>query len=444
MAIRTAISFVLTGQPLTWDQAYSLSQTTSGSLWKFTESAEATRQMMRNMAEASPRNNLDEDLFWVGAHRKGSSWIWTDGTTVATSYFDPKGVNADDNRRNDSEFVAYNSILRDPSGPFESSVTGFILEYFENISTGTQFSDWFVTGGAGPGQTVKMLGGDDFYIDSSDYFPNAASGGTVDGGSGNDVIAIYSGSNSTVVDGDGQDFVEVYSGQIKASSDGDNDVFFAPKVAYETAKIGMVVNGSIVSSSEIGVDQILGGPDGNGPALLYTGEGADTVINWNGTKVYTRGGDDIVFIGSQIGVSRWADGGGGNDELTAGHAGGTLIGGAGNDILRLNNWSGQDKVEMTGGAGSDTFAFDVLNSTQATKAIINDFAAKGAVQDHLDLTSYDLGADSAQEALADGLLTITSSKGYTYISLQDGGSSNDLTLMLKGTFGSEIHDNIWL
>lgn len=443
MATRTAISFVLTGQPLTWNQAYTISLTTTGSLWKFTESAEATRQMMRDMAEASPRNNLDEDLFWVGANRQGSSWVWTDGTTVAPSYFDPQGVNADNDPSNDSASVAYNSILRDPNRPDQSPITAFILEYFGNLSTGTQYADLFVAGGAGPGQTVKMLGGDDFYIDSSDYFPNISSGGTVDGGSGNDVIAIYDGT-STAIDGEGQDIIEVYNGQIKASADGDNDIFFAPKVTYETAKIGMVVNGSIVSSSEIGTDEIPGGPNGYGAGLLYTGEGADTVVRWDGTKVYTRGGDDRIFVGSESGGARWADGGVGDDTIVAGHGGGTLIGGHGDDKLSLFQWDGNGKVEMTGGSGSDRFEFGTLQASTNLRPIINDFSAKSAVQDTLDLTAFDLAATSVADAFGKGLLSMNNSKGYTYLTVEGGNISADLTLMLKGTFGADIHDNIWI
>lgn len=443
MAIRTAISFVLTDQPLAWSQAYNLSLTTSGSLWKITESVNEASNLFSAMAEASPQDNINESSFWVGAHRVGSNWVWIDGTIVDPSYFNPTELNTDSDPSNDSADVYYGGSLDDPSAPFRDAPRGLILEYFGNSITGTNYTDWFTSGGAGPGKTVKLRGGDDFYVDSSDSFPNTPGGGTVDGGSGNDAILVYSGTGSTALDGDGQDYVEVYNGQIKASADGDDDVFVAPKVAYETAKQGMIVDGSIVSSSEIGTDEMRGVFTTN-ERLLYTGEGADNVIRWDGTKVYTRGGDDRAFVGSENGGARWVDGGAGNDELTAGHAGGTLIGGTGNDTLRLSGWDGAFKVEMTGGAGVDTFQFGFFEGGQSTKPIINDFAAKGTVQDILDLRSYQLEADSVEDAFADGLISISSSKGYTTMEIEGTGYSSDLTLLFKGTLGSDIYDNIWI
>ena len=264
----------------------------------------------------------------------------------------------------------------------------------------------------------------------ADYFEGIRGGGIVRDGPGEDQI-----------DGD------AFGIKIIASLDGDDDQFYGWNLSYRDAREAIYMSrkaseGYLLSSDEIGNDRLflLAGST-NGTGEIKLGHGNDIVDNFSGDRLYTFEGADTVQISFGL-----VDGGAGDDALTAKGNGYetpiNVIGGAGDDVLSLIDWSGMNKIEMTGGSGADRFVFDALDALAKSKIGINDFAANGAVQDILDLRAWNIDANTAQEAISSGQLTLSRKNGYTYVTI-DSDISEAMTLTLKGVYGADIYDNIW-
>ncbi|GLJ00164.1 hypothetical protein [Sphingobium sp. BS19] len=412
---------------LTWGAARALAKSWGGDL---------TSNL--NYNHVGGRTHNFHGAAWVGVTNVNGEFVFLDGSNVRDKY--AEGVYYE----NDFRLGIPEGVAEWPA-PHPILIESYLSESFDGVSSqlvwdvaGTSIKGtayWDVIQPAYlSGITVDLGDGDD------EIFIQGPSVETsyIKMGAGNDIVTDWGGGYMEIRDGDGSDMIETFNGKIIASLDGDNDSFYTDKLVYEGAKADITVNGGSISSSEIGDDQATISNE------LTLGSGNDVVNFSSASKVYSKAGNDVVNIAGEYELARTADGGDGNDMLLARYGNVRLIGGNGDDRLSLYDWDGISKVEMTGGSGSDRFEFDTLETIGSLRPIINDFSAKGTVQDSLDLTAFDLVATSVADALSKGLLSMTTSKGYTYLTVEGGDASADLTLMLKGSFGSDIHDNIWI
>jgi len=143
------------------------------------------------------------------------------------------------------------------------------------------------------------------------------------------------------------------------------------------------------------------------------GSGNDTISGFQ--RIQGGAGNDILTPGAR------AEGGDGNDTLIANSSQRVdLRGEAGDDTLQF--FTG---ATVSGGSGNDHFIFEAVAATT-----INDLSAG----DVIDLSALLDG--SVSDAFAQGYLTSTISKGYTYCSIDRDGGGDDYTLLvtLKGQF----------
>jgi hypothetical protein len=428
---------------LTWDQARFMAERSGGQLIK-DEGVGAASRFDGWTTELDPNSvllgyELDYVPVWIGAQKVDGVWQWLDGTEVAAEKFGSEaaaqvmGAVSSTTADGSASALCLDGTLTAPATAAPTSEGGFIADYSQRSVTGTNGGDVVLDLAAGV-SSLNLLGGDDAV-----FATNAPK--VLNAGAGNDSVNLLNGrgESSIVYDGHGSDVISVQKGEIRAALDGDDDILIAPKVTYEGASAPILAEGNYVTSEEIGTDEL-----GWGTKELYLGSGNDRVSYAAVEKVYTRAGDDFISIGSENGGNRWVDAGAGDDWILAGHAGGTLIGGAGNDTLVLSGWDGYHKVEMTGGSGADLFKFTPMPEHSAGMSpIIHDFSANGAVQDSLDLSAFDLG-ETVAEALGSGRLNISQANGYTYLAIAEAEYYNALTVTLKGNLLLDIQDNLVL
>jgi Ca2+-binding RTX toxin-like protein len=274
----------------------------------------------------------------------------------------------------------------DPSGIDKGRV--FTGTAGNDVLTGTALDDT-ISGGAG---SDSLAGGPG--TDSIDGGDETTGGDTVDGGYGDDIV--HGDAGNDLLRGDaGNDDLDGGSGNDNLSGGTGND--------------------SLAGGD--GNDMLV---DGFGTNLLNGGAGNDTI---DGSSVPTNAerGDSTL------------DGGAGNDVLTAGngndvvHCGTgddsirivlndttpdrtwhiTVDGGDGNDTITVDRTSGAAHavVDVTGGAGIDTFRFTVDNAPADT-LIIKDFQT-GKGGDVLDVLSLFHGYEiRGNPFAADGLLRL--------------------------------------
>lgn len=281
-----------------------------------------------------------------------------------------------------------------------------------------------------------------------------------------------------------------------------------PGITLNTAGDGLLlpVSGSLVSFVGIGysgIDYLSVGdysdplketsilPSEVGGSILFGLEGNDTLTGADGVDILFGGadsdaltggaGNDIIFGGSDVDAiyvgagDDYADGGADDDIFFVGageQTGGTLIGGTGTDVIRLEGLndftgvaiSGIESLYFESGGGSATF-----HSSQIGAGAIDtiNFNSSGALSVYMDTTNVDLssltlsnqtngaivvngssGSDNitaaaglAQETLFGGAGDdyITAATGNVYM---DGGADDDTYYFEAGTAGSGtvVHD----
>ena len=163
-------------------------------------------------------------------------------------------------------------------------------------------------------------------------------------------------------------------------------------------------------------------------------------------QVYGGAGDDWIGESTYNG-GMFMDGGDGNDVL-GGYSGGreTMIGGNGNDTLRI---VGPDKA--TGGAGADTFVMGQFGrfSSSDGSAFICDLQTEGPDHDTIQLGGYPFaGHDYADfsAAAADGTAALRYAGGYTYLDLDLNGDHLPDTQVahIKGVIAPDLVNSIIL
>jgi len=401
------LNWVQVGRSLTWQEAASIAGSVSGTLYD--DLTLPADKFMSRLAQAGPKNDANEDPAWVGAHHVAGGWAWSNGSAVAIAKFAPGSVNADADPGNDSAYVALeDNVLVDAT---DRPVASFIMEQSGSSISGTAYADWYILGGATSGHTIKMMAGDDVYTDFNDSgFGPFVGGGTVDGGSGNDVIDIEGDGFSTAIDGTGHDIVLLANGLLKATSDGESDVFqvSAGRVSYASAKQDIVATPGSVFSTEIGHDEVY-------TPELVGGSGNDTISGF--LRIQGGNGNDTLAP-----IER-AEGGNGNDILIANSPSRVdLRGEAGDDTLMF--YTG---ASVSGGAGNDHFVFK-----QVAPVTINDLT-RG---DTIDLSA--LLDVSVHDAFSQGYLQTAAAGGYTSLLYDEDGGGDDLALLLsvKGVYSS--------
>ncbi|GLI98890.1 hypothetical protein [Sphingobium sp. BS19] len=429
---------------INWDEARALAQKWGGDL---------TSNLNYDHSFYTDYDRFD-GIGWVGVKKTNGDFYFLDGTKVRDKYPEdfyispPRYDNGYSFNLQIGEFEGakperYGQLAENQLYFAEGADTnGVIWDVVGTSIKATSFNDVIEPADVS-GRKIDMGAGNDFI--HVEYDAKASSHLKL--GTGDDrlyVDAIIDGAENIVVeDGDGEDFIDALGVKIVAALDGDNDTYFyASKLVYEGAKSAIYVENGFARGIEIGLDRI------EDITEITTGSGND-VVSSSARVVYTKGGNDVISIsgfayGDGSFVLPVADAGDGNDMITVSGAGGRVIAGKGDDKITLVNWDGTGKVELTGGAGSDRFELAANETASSLRPIINDFAASGNVQDILDFTSYNLDATTVGDAIGKGLLTISRTGGYTYVGIEGSGEFADLTLMLKGSFGSEIQDNIWI
>jgi Ca2+-binding RTX toxin-like protein len=177
----------------------------------------------------------------------------------------------------------------------------------------------FDPGGAPPApQTINGTPGDD----------------TLAGGLGNDTVNGLAGDD-TLTGGFGNDIL----------NGGDDDDHLDGQWANDTLNGG---DGNDVLTDTLGGDDIFNGGDGD-DVLTDSASGNDTLNGGNGndTITVTRSSGNAIFS---------VDGGDGNDSITMERARGTVLGGAGNDILVIDGTG--TLLTVDGGSGDDDITID--------------------------------------------------------------------------------------
>lgn len=130
-------------------------------------------------------------------------------------------------------------------------------------------------------------------------------------------------------------------------------------------------------------DPVYGGPgsdlldDTPEDDIIYGGAGSDYITGGRGAdKLYGEAGDDNIGVALRGGGRLIADGGSGNDTLSAINGGGpnqsvTLVGGDGNDTISLDGFAFGNIINA--GRGNDTV---VLGSTLGATVTLGDGADK--------------------------------------------------------------------
>lgn len=390
---------------LGWEEAHYIVSAAGGSLFK----DEYGYDIIDVLAEESD-TEIDETANWIGAHNTAFGWRWMDGTVVSPSKFDPSSVNGDADPSNDTAFVTASSMVL--SAESRDEVHSFLWEVVDsNLIKGTAYDDTFINTTARPGQTIRMLGGNDFLNDHGVDTDGLTGGGTIDAGDGDDYVGLTGPGATNIIDGNGSDIIFFSDGVVRASLDGDNDFFFAElkgRVSYDNATIGLVADGLTVSSFEVGVDEV-------STRELIGGKGNDILSGYE--RITGGHGDDTISPGLVANSAEllFGYGGTGNDTLIAdGRAKVTLLGEAGNDTFVFRSLA-----EATGGAGVDRYVFE-----RGGVAKIGDLKAGEIV----DLSALLDG--SVADAFAGGYLQASHAGGYTYLQIDADGGGDQLLAML--------------
>jgi Ca2+-binding RTX toxin-like protein len=281
-----------------------------------------------------------------------------------------------------------------------------------------------LTGGFG---NDILDGGDD-----SDTLDGEWANDIVNGGEGDDVVTDTRGGNDTLGGGNGNDVVTDTGGGNDVLNGGEGD-----DILTDSAGGNDIFNGGG------GNDTITAQRTVNATLTVDAGDGDDsiTLTRANGS-VLGGAGNDVMVIDTALTMT--VNGGAGDDDITIDAA--TVIGGAGNDIIRSK---GGTQV-LTLGAGKDI----VLIQSNSANMTIQDFQV-GEEGDRLDLSSFganpfgaggnliieQVGADTRIRSLGNAhvllLLNVTGTELSTYNLGVPTGAFNPAARTFNGTPGPD-------
>ena len=217
-----------------------------------------------------------------------------------------------------------------------------------------------IIGGAGD-DSIKVRG-------------NKASGVTVNGGTGNDVM--YASSLGTVFDyanGDGNDVIydftdksslRITGGAATTVTSGNDTIVRvgSGSITLKNYKKSTptptptpdvnVINNTTASRTLYGTSGKDSITNSGTEVVIYGGAGNDTIKNnlGNKSKIYAGDGDDSIYIFDNYTT---VDAGAGDDTISGASGYSSLLGGAGNDIITLSGGNVY-KASLIGGTGNDT------------------------------------------------------------------------------------------
>lgn len=241
---------------------------------------------------------------------------------------------------------------------------------------------------------VIQAGNDSVFFQNIEQF-------TLYGTSFNDVL--LGGKGDDVLDGYGLGGNDYFSG------DAGNDTITT--VSYGD------IGGSSTLLGGAGDDQLTAGGFASGNNLLEGGNGNDTLFigSSTGNDALLGGNGDDIITGVSAGGSNTLDGGNNNDILYSGSGQSLLIGGTGDDFLRLGMDDGvADTVQYGAGDGLDT-VLDFVHGLGGDSIVFSRIADIDVVTNGVD-TSFHLGDGIAGNANFGGgqlLVTLENTTGFS-------------------------------
>jgi Ca2+-binding RTX toxin-like protein len=162
---------------------------------------------------------------------------------------------------------------------------------------------------------------------------------------------------------------------------------------------------------------------------LLAGTADDNILaGYNNDVIHGNGGNDLIFGGEGndiLAAGAWSEASQSFDSAPASSYAAQLFGGEGTDVLV----AAEGRVEATGGAGADTFAFFGSQANQSIELFIKDFSAVAG--DRIDISKI-VGGSSIASILGDAAKnTVVAATGVRTVDLSDLTLDTTDTLVLK-------------
>ncbi len=281
---------------------------------------------------------------------------------------------------------------------------------------------------------------------------------TFSGGAGDDQITVIGNTSSTVIAGGKGDDVIYVTGRMEASEvsgDSGDDLIWAKGATSDTQFYGGDGNDRLYVDS-LGSS----GRKGSTPGLIDGGSGDDLIVvnNASGSTILGGHGNDTIRVGSATRGSRGEamiiDGGNGNDTISVDKSeGATILGGSGNDSIRVKDAgvarsldNGVVKLHPTvidGGEGDDHIVVDKSEGATVLGGSGND-SIHVAKADDYRLIDPQTGATTVLPTVIDGgpgvnTVTVGQAAAEDAPSVTTAG---DLSEFLKARDITEVEDRI--
>jgi Ca2+-binding RTX toxin-like protein len=305
------------------------------------------------------------------------------------------------------------------------------------LNSGSLTSGLPLTIGGGTIQNIEVL----TYLRGSEFADHLTVAAqptaiAIDGGGGDDFIAVNGGDSVSVDGGDGNDRIDVYGGTVTVNGGNGDDEIWAE-------------GGPLTAFGWDGDDEFVSGADAD---VFYGNEGSDTVAYFLSTSGVTvnfltgvaPGGDQLSEI-ENIAGSNYADyltgdsgantldGAGGDDTLSGGVGADTLSGGAGNDTFLFKTGDGSDTI--TDFAAGDVAKVSGYSSAQSITQVGSDVVAVFASGDQI--TFDNTTVSTVQAGLKFDVQPPINLVGTSGNDTLTGGTGNDT---LNGAGGNDILD----
>lgn len=263
---------------------------------------------------------------------------------------------------------------------------------------------------------ISMGGGRDTLNNSGSIV--ATGGAAINMGAGNDQVNLYVGSTvtGTILLGAGDDVLNSTSAAAYVVDGGDgNDSIAMYYTIFGGDDVLFGGAGNDHISGGLGEDRIDGGLDND---TLYGENGDDLILGGAGNDRIDGGADDDVIFGDA-----------GNDTIIGGLGSDTIKGNAGDDIFVVNSTAdGRDSYD--GGAGTDTLDYSAVGT--AVTLTLRDGAASTFATDTIENVENVIGGSVNDRLTGNGLANVLTGnagddvlKGGAGDDTLDGGTGND-------------------
>ena len=299
-----------------------------------------------------------------------------------------------------------------------------LFSNFENVTTGGGNDSVIGNSGA---NLISTMGGNDTVRagDGND---------TIEGGDGNDSLLGEDG-NDSLFGGDGRDSLYGGAGEDSLSAGAGDDLVFGG-LGNDSIQYGSGQDTVYGDEGDDLIDDALGFNSTSGPALVYGGDGNDTIWGTSGAdSLFGDAGNDQ--LGGESGNDALS-GGAGNDTLVGDDGNDTLTGGTGNDTLQ--GGAGSDRAVFTGpvteysfdyGPGGELIVTDTVANRDGTDTLTDiEFASFNGVT--YRVISGDDGPNTTLQGPNDGTPSLIIAHdgndlggGHSTSDVVFGGAGND-------------------